>query len=327
MTELLLMKEYIKSFYAKNEEFVVPVLKFALALILFLTINSRLDYMERLDSMVIVLVAALFCSFMPLGFMVFLCAVFLLAHVYALSLECMVVLALVYLFIAVVYLRFSANGHLILLLTPLLFCWHIPYAMPLAAGLFGTPASAVPMVCGVVLYHVLHYITGNEQALGMPASDSALQRFRDVAAGILANREMVVTAAAFAVTAVLVYLIRRLSVNYARAVAVLVGMLADIVILLVGDLVYDVQFSIGGVILGSVLGALIALVMQFFRFNLDYARTETVQFEDDEYYYYVKAVPKMAVSTPEKRVKRITSRRPHQNVRRGHGKAKTRKRV
>ena len=327
MTELLLMKEYIKGFYAKNEEFVVPVLKFALALILFFTINSRLNYMERLDSAVIVLVAALFCSFMPLGFMVFLCALFLLAHVYALSLECAVVLALVYLFIAVVYLRFSTNGHLILLLTPLLFCWHIPYVMPLAVGLFGAPASTVPMVCGVVLYYVLHYITGNEQTLGMTGSDSAIQRFRDVVTGILSNREVVVVAVAFAVTAVLVYLIRRLSVNYARAIAVLVGMLADIVILLVGDLVYDAKFSIAGVILGSLLGGLIALVMQFFRFNLDYARTETVQFEDDEYYYYVKAVPKMAVSTPEKRVKRITSRRPHQNVRRGHGKAKTRKRV
>lgn len=321
------MKEYIKSFYARNEEFVVPVLKFLLALILFFTINSRLNYMERLDNALIVLVAALLCSFMPLGFMVFLCAVFLLAHVYALSLECVIVLALVYLFIAVFYLRFSANGHLMLLLTPLLFCWNIPYVLPLAAGLFGTPSSAVPMVCGVVLYYVLHYITGNEQALGMAGSDSALQRFRDVLTGILSSREMIIVAVAFAVTAVLVYIIRRISVNYARAIAILVGTLTDIVILLVGDLMYDAKFPLAGVILGSVLGALIALVMQFFRFNLDYARTEKVQFEDDEYYYYVKAVPKMAVRTPEKRVKRITSRRTRQNVRRSHGKVKNRRRV
>ena len=321
------MKEYIKGFYAKNEEFVVPVLKFLLALILFFTINSRLNYMERLDNAAVVLVAALLCSFTPLGLMVFLCALFLLAHVYALSVECVAVLALAYLFIAVAYLRFSSKGHLLLLLTPLLFCWHVPYVLPLAAGLFGTPASAVPLVCGIVLYYVLHYITGNEQTLGMGTSDSALQRFRDVLTGVLGNREMVVVAVAFAVTAVLVYVIRRLSISYARAIAVLVGMLSNIVILLVGDLMYDAKFSITGLILGSLLGGIAALVMQFFRFNLDYARTETVQFEDDEYYYYVKAVPKMAVRTPEKRVKRITSRRAHQNARRGHGKAKARKRV
>lgn len=34
-------------------------------------------------------------------------------------------------------------------------------------------------------------------------------------------------------------------------------------------------------------------------FSVDYARSERLQFEDDEYYYYVKAIPKVAVTTPE----------------------------
>ena len=38
---------------------------------------------------------------------------------------------------------------------------------------------------------------------------------------------------------------------------------------------------------------------------MDYSRTEYVQFEDDEYYYYVKAVPKNTVAVPQKRVKTI----------------------
>ncbi len=33
-----------------------------------------------------------------------------------------------------------------------------------------------------------------------------------------------------------------------------------------------------------------------------------LQFEDDEYYYYVKAIPKVAVTTPEKTVKKINER-------------------
>lgn len=36
-----------------------------------------------------------------------------------------------------------------------------------------------------------------------------------------------------------------------------------------------------------------------------------MQFEDDEYYYYVKAVPKMTVAAPTNTVKKInTQRRP-----------------
>ena len=47
--------------------------------------------------------------------------------------------------------------------------------------------------------------------------------------------------------------------------------------------------------------------------------------ENGQYYYYVKAVPKMAVAVPEKRVKRITTQHANQNVRHSQGKGKTRK--
>ena len=88
MTQLLVIREYIKNFYTKYEEFIVPLLKFVLGLILFLTINGRMGYMEKIDHVAIVLVAALLCSFLPLGVMVFLSAMFLLLHTYALSAVC-----------------------------------------------------------------------------------------------------------------------------------------------------------------------------------------------------------------------------------------------
>lgn len=46
---------------------------------------------------------------------------------------------------------------------------------------------------------------------------------------------------------------------------------------------------------------MLALVLQLTVFSLDYSRTEYVQFEDDEYYYYVKAVPKITIAVSEKR--------------------------
>ena len=65
MTQLLVIREYIKNFYTKYEEFIVPLLKFVLGLILFLTINGRMGYMEKIDHVAIALVAALLCSFLP----------------------------------------------------------------------------------------------------------------------------------------------------------------------------------------------------------------------------------------------------------------------
>ena len=61
MTQLLVIREYIKNFYTKYEEFIVPLLKFVLGLILFLTINGRMGYMAKIDHVAIALVAALLC--------------------------------------------------------------------------------------------------------------------------------------------------------------------------------------------------------------------------------------------------------------------------
>ena len=50
------------------------------------------------------------------------------------------------------------------------------------------------------------------------------------------------------------------------------------------------------------------MILELFFLSVDYSRSENLQYEDDEYYYYVKAVPKIVVSTPEKTVKRINER-------------------
>jgi hypothetical protein len=40
---------------------------------------------------------------------------------------------------------------------------------------------------------------------------------------------------------------------------------------------------------------------------VDYTRIESVQFEDDDYYYYVKAVPKVTVSDSLRTVKTFST--------------------
>ena len=99
--------------------------------------------------------------------------------------------------------------------------------------------------------------------------------------------------------------------GYAWTIAMVSGAMTNIVVLLVGDLLYDINVSVGGVLLGSVLGLAVAKVVELFRFCVDYNRTEKVQFEDDEYYYYVKAIPKMTVAVSTKTVKKINSQSQH----------------
>ena len=60
----------------------------------------------------------------------------------------------------------------------------------------------------------------------------------------------------------------------------------------------QVKVPIIQLILGTLVSIVIAMAVEFFVFSVDYSRTEYAQFEDDEYYYYVKAVPKTWKRSP-----------------------------
>lgn len=311
MTTLLVARQYIKTFISKYEVYLKPLMKLVIALAAMMMLNGKIGYMHRLDSISIVLIIALMCSFMPMNFIIFVSALFMILHLYALSLECAAIMLVIFLVMFLLYFRFSPKDALVVILTPMCFVLKIPYAMPLAMGLLGTPASAVSVGCGVVVSFLIGHVTDNATAIMSMDSDDMATRFRFIIDSFLDNKEMLLTIAAFAATITVVYLIRRMSVDHAWTIAIIAGALTDVVLLLVGDLMFDTNVSFGGIIIGTLIAVLIAKVVEFFSFNLDYSRTEKVQFEDDEYYYYVKAIPKFTVSTPSRTVKRINATRKH----------------
>ena len=312
MTTLLVAKQYIRSFINKYEVYLKPLMKLILAITSLMMINGKIGYMHRLDDISIVLIVAHQCSFMPMNFIIFIAAVFTVLHMYALSLECAAVALVLFLVMFLLYFRFSPKDTLVVLLTPICFVLKIPYAIPLTMGLIGTPASVISVGCGVVVSYLISYIADSATALSGMDTEDVATKFRFIVDGLLDNKEMLLTIFAFALTIVIVYLIKRMSVNYSWTIAMIAGAIADVMILLIGDLIFDTNVSIVGIIIGTVFSILIAKIVEFFAFHVDYSRVEKVQFEDDEYYYYVKAVPKITVATPSKTVKRINTpkRRP-----------------
>ena len=311
MTALLELRENLKKIYSRNEAFILPVIKFLLSFIVLSIINGKMGYMTKLDNMAIVLIVSLLCSFLPTGFMAFFAMMFAVLHLYALSIETAAVGLVVFLLLYLLFLRFTAKEALVVVLTPVLCMLKLPYVMPVAMGLIGTPASCVSVGCGVVVYYLLQTVITNAPTINSMGAEEATAKLRLLIDGMLGNKAMLVTIAAFAITVIVVYLIRRMSVDHSWTIAMVAGVMIEVMILLVGDLMYDTNLSIVSALLGAVVTLIACKIIEFFRFCLDYSRTEKVQFEDDEYYYYVKAVPKMTVAAPTNTVKKInTQRRP-----------------
>ena len=135
MTNLLVIREQLKKFYGDYEVYITPALKFLLALLSFILINSRMGYMSKIDNTAIVLVLALMCSFLPINLIIVLAAVLILLHLYAASIECAVVAAAIFLLLFLLYFRFSPKDTLTVVLTPVCFALKIPYVIPLSMGL------------------------------------------------------------------------------------------------------------------------------------------------------------------------------------------------
>lgn len=297
MTELLVVKQKISNFFSKYEVYLKPVGKLILALIVFATINSKLGYMEKLDNPGIVLIAALMCSFMPMNFIVLLAAVFVVLHVYALLLEAAVVVLVLFLVLFLVYFRLSPKDTIVVCLTPILCGLNIPYILPVAMGLIVGPASAASIGCGVIVYFVLNIVTGGELNLSSSATEDMANNFRTIIDAILDCKGMILLIVAFAITVIVVYCIKLLPIKYSWSIAIVLGAILDAFIVLIGNATLDSGIGAAGVFVGSILAVIVGFIIQFLLFNVDYNRTENLQFSDDQYVYYVKAIPRNVAPT------------------------------
>ena len=309
MRSLLEIRDKILRVYNKSEFIVLPILKFMLAFLALSIVSGKLGYMYQLDNLGLVLILSLMCSFLPNGFIVFFAVVLSVAHIYALSLEVAIVALAVYLIIFLVFFRFCAGNSTILLFTALMAAMNIPYVVPIAVGLLASPGAIFAVACGLIGFQMLDTVVKNAASIHALGEDEITAKIRLIVDNLINNKELLIMIIAFAFTIIVVYLVRRLSIDYCWTIAVVAGVIVNLVILLIGDLMYDTNMSLGMAFLGSLLALAVGKVIEFFRFSIDYSRIENVQFEDDEYYYYVKAIPKMTVAAPEKTVKTINTQK------------------
>ena len=309
MIGLWVFREKLRGFYARFDAFINPLIRFAFGLVVFHMLNGNLGAMARLNHVLVEVVLALVCSVMPYGVMVFLAGILLLAHVSSISLEMALILLVLLLFILILYFGLQPRDSYLLLLTPIFFHLKIPYAIPILVGLSCGLSSVVTVCCGVMLFYVMQYIKQNMGTLSGDTTLGMAEQLMQIIRTLVSNRLMVVMMVTCAAGILIVYLIRRLPVNFSWAIAIVAGALTQIAAIFIGDFLFDVSVPMPQLLAGLILSMALAAVYHFFVFAVDYTRTEYVQFEDDDYYYYVKAVPKIAVSLPDIKVQRFNDGR------------------
>lgn len=309
MMALLEFRARVRAIYQKFSMYIDPMVKFLVALIVFTMINKTIGYDARFTKAPILLLLSLLCAFTPSSILVLLSMVVSIAHVYTVSKILAFLIILILIVLYCLFLRYTPKYGYVVVAVPILFTLNIPYAVPILLGLIANPLTILPTTCGIIVYYVFHIIRDEAAVQSAVSLEDTLLLYQRVLSKLVENKQMIMTIVVFALIIGIVYTVRRLKIEYAYEIAIGAGAVTSILGFLIVDLRLDISKQIGTMILGTLLSGILVVVIQFFRRVLDYTAVENVQFEDDDYYYYVKAVPKINVSVPQVRVKRINEQK------------------
>lgn len=305
MMNLLVLKERIIKIYQKTDIYLKPLLKFLVSFIVFFSINQNVGYDPSLKAMPITIILSFLGALAPSAVLVFLAAAVVAGHIYFVSKVMAVLVIIIFFILYFLFIRFTPKLGYVVLAVPILFMLKIPYVVPILLGLIAAPVSVIPAGCGILVYFLFNIIKETATNTLSSSMEDVLALYKYVMDSLLGNKEMRLALIVFTIVIIVTYLVRKSRMDYAFYIAIGVGVVTNIFAFLIGDLSLNISNQIGMMVFGSILSGLFVMVVQFFRLTLDYTAVERVQFEDDDYYYYVKAVPKIKITVPKKDVKRI----------------------
>lgn len=306
---ILELRARARQIYQKFQLIIDPVMKFIIGFIIFTQINQFIGFDARFSKTIVALGLALLSAFTPSGVMVLLAMLLILAHIYSMSIFLAILVLCIFLILYCLFLRFAAKYGLVVVGIPILTMLHMPYAIPIYLGISASPITILPTVCGVFCYYLLGIIKEAANIQINSNVEDILQLYIDVVNNILKNKQMIALMICYTAIILVVYFIRKLQFEYVFEIAIGSGVLVSIVGALIAILKYRVSESIGLMILMNVLSGILVLIALYIRRILDYTAIERVQFEDDDYYYYVKAVPKIEVSVPKRQIQHINQKK------------------
>ena len=303
ITILLEIREIILKTYQKVRFIVNPAVKFLFSIMVFSAINTDLGFNPKFTGVPIVLAMAAVSAVTPSQVLVLFAAGLTLLHIYAVNLFVAILLLLIYVVLYALLLRFSPKHVAVAVVIPVLAKYNLHYSVPILMGSTSNPITILPTICGVIVYHLIDVVkvaAGREVELNL---EDVVGLYTDVFDQLMDNYKMIMMIVVFALVITVVWFIRRFSFDYSFQISLGAGVLVNILGFLIADLKYDVTVSVGTLIIMSLLSGIIAMFCDYMKRILDYTAVERVQFEDDDYYYYVKAVPKVNISLREMDVK------------------------
>lgn len=304
MDKLLIYRERVLKFISSNGNNLQLLGRFAGGLLLFFVINNIYGYASVLGEPLTLLIMGFICVLAPISAVYLLFLFTVIVHLLNISAEIAIVYTLVMLLYHLVYQWIFPKNKILFLITPIVYFFHIPAVMPVFLGAFVGIGGLPAILMGTVNYYLAIII--RDVITQMDNGTISGPLYSLVLSRMVHNKELILCFIIFILVTAVVAGIRKLQTAYGWYIAILTGGVIYLLSMLIGGYFIDSQVNIISQIFMILFSVCIVVIIQFFYNVIDYTRQETFEFEDEEYYYYVKAIPKISVEEEEINIKKIT---------------------
>ncbi len=317
MKFLYSVRNRIESLFRKYERPVTYCLRFVAALLVLWAASANCGYNTLLSQWWFILAFSIVCAFVDLRIMTLIIAVYVVAQYLSLSLGIGIFLAAVLLILYLLYFRLEKRYGIMLLIIPVLYVIKIPAAATLVLAATAPMSAVIAVICGNVAYYVLHFINLNATVITGFTDVTEFDKVSFVTNGIVNYKEFMYMILIMILVFMITYYLKKLNVNHPNETAIALSTGILIILQLLANLAFEsmTYAKLWTIIIGGAVSMVVAFIMSRILLPIDYARTELAEFEDEEYYYFLKAVPKASIDKEVVNITRINSRKKNTKVR------------
>ncbi len=296
MKNFLELRTRLVVFYQKTDYLLKPLFKFLLTLTAALRLRAMFNYDDFFSTNLAVLLISVIAAFIPMSMTLAILVVYASLLIQPVSVMMSIIPLSVYLIFSCFFLRLIPEYSCAVIAMPVLILWKLPYVIPMAIGLFATPVGIIPTCAGVLAYYLLNGIKADIITIeSVSGKENPVRMVSDTLNDVLKNEKMYALMAVFAFVIIVMFLVRNIKMDYSFEISIAIGASVLAISLLILLLRTDMGMGITEIIIASVVSGIMIYISYLLYRPLFYAGTERVRFEDDDYYYYVRAIPKIKI--------------------------------
>ena len=311
MKVLLTIRNRIETFYGRFSRVMEFALRLVLSFLCLLAVRGNLGYNTLLSQMWFIIAFAVVCAFISVKALPVILGAYTAMQITSLSLGVGISVFILMAILYILFLRMGSGYGYALLLMILCSIIKIPLAVPLILAIAAPISSVVIVISGNIVYYMLHYISVNTAVFTGYAGNGEITIASAFVNGIFTYKEFIYSLLITVLVFLIVCIVKRINMNHANDMAAAVGAGAYIILTLITNVILSLLTfpKLRTIIIGTIAALVIALIAENILLPLDFTKAEHMEFEDEEYHYYVRAVPKVALDRENVHVTRINSRK------------------